>query len=162
MRVAIFPGTFDPPHLGHVDTLIQASQVFDKIYWLIAENNAKDPTINLDTRLLMLRKVIARLEIDKKIPWYIVVPQRTRELLVHQCKHDGAKYIVRSLRGSADFDYEFPMSEVNRELAPDITTVYFPPFREHIHISSTLVRELKRLGQDISSYVPEPVVELWR
>ncbi len=149
--VAIFPGTFDPPHLGHVDVLNQASKTFDEVIWAILNNPDKKPLFSLKARLAMMQ------EIAKELPNIHVVS--FEGLLVDAAKKAGATHIVRSLRMEMDFAYEFPMTCVNRKLDPNLITIYLPAYQEHFHISSSMVRQLIKFGRDIADYVPAAVLK---
>ncbi|HYE22737.1 MAG TPA: pantetheine-phosphate adenylyltransferase [Verrucomicrobiae bacterium] len=149
-RVAIFPGTFDPPHLGHVDVLEQAVRTFDRVVWAILNNPDKRPRFDLDTRKVMMCEACAHLDNVEVISF--------DGLLVDAARSINATHLVRSLRIGIDFDYEFPMTLVNRRLAPELITVYFPAQQDHFHISSSMVRQLISFGQDLTGYVPSSVL----
>jgi len=144
---AIFPGTFDPVHFGHLDVLQQALELFDQVIWAVGSNPDKLPRFATSTRLEMMQLVRPSLTV---VSFSGLLISAARQ---YQCTH-----IVRSLRAGIDFDYEFPMTLVNKRLAPEITTVYFPAKQEHFHISSSMVRQLYAMGQDLSAYVPREVL----
>ena len=149
-KIAIFPGTFDPPHSGHMDVLAQAAQTFDLVVWAILPNPDKQPRFDLETRIAMMRGSASNFPNVRAAAF--------EGLLVKAAQSITATHIVRSLRVGMDFDFEFPMTLVNRKLAPELITVYFPARQEHFHISSTMVRQLIDFGEDVSEYVPAAVI----
>lgn len=152
-RVAIFPGTFDPPHFGHLDVLEQASQLFDKVCWLIGKNPKKQPMFPADVRMLMMEGLASRFP-------NVTVGEFKKVLLVDEAHYRGAQYVVRSLRMAMDFEYEYQMTMVNRVLRPELDVVYFPARQDHFHISSTAVRELLAAGHSVTKFVPPEVIKL--
>ena len=150
--VAIFPGTFDPVHLGHIDILTQTAQTFGQVIWAVLRNPVKQPKFPLPVRLEMMGVVSAQLP-NVRIETF-------DGLLVDAARNFGATHIVRSLRMHMDFDYEFNMTLINRTLAPELITIYIPAMQEHFHISSTTIRELLAFGRDVSGLVPACIHEL--
>lgn len=151
-RLAIYPGSFDPPTLGHVDVIERASKLFDHIIVAVGVNSAKKPLLCAEDRVESLRRStmhLANVSVDS-----------FEGLLVEYVQSTGAKSIVRGLRATADFEYEFQMAMVNRRLAQDIDTVFLMTKWEHSYLSSSIVREVANLGGDYSEMVPKPVAEV--
>lgn len=149
MKIAIYPGTFDPITNGHLDILERALKLFDKVIITIARNTAKDPLFTEKERLTLLRQVTKRyknVEIDS-----------FRGLLVNYVKQQNAIAVVRGLRAMTDFEYELQMALMNRELNEKMETVFLMPNEKYTYLSSNVVREIARLGGDVSKFVP-PVV----
>jgi pantetheine-phosphate adenylyltransferase len=148
MRVAVFPGTFDPVTLGHVDIAVRARELFDHVVIAVAHNARKSPVLDTHTRVALARAALAHLEGVEVKP--------SEGLLVDFCRAEGAIVIVKGLRGGADYDFERPMALMNRELT-GIETVFVSGDPELQHIASSLVRDVARHGGSISSMVPEGV-----
>ena len=146
---ALYPGTFDPITNGHIDLVERATQMFDRVVVAIAENKRKNPLFSLEERIDLAKQVLA----DN--PKVEVMGFNT--LLVDFAHEQEAKVLVRGLRAVADFEFEFQLASMNRHLAPDIESVYLMPSEQYSFISSSLVKEVARLGGDIEKYV-HPVV----
>ncbi len=151
---ALFPGTFDPVTLGHLDVLKRASRIFERITVAVAVHESKRQLLEVDERLELLRRSIVGLS--------GVTIARFDGLVVHGCEAFGASVILRGLRTGGDFDYEMRMAHTNRSLAPEIDTVLLACSPGFAHISSTLVRQVARMGGDLEGFVPPPVAELLR
>lgn len=149
-RVAIFPGTFDPPTLGHLDLIARAARLFDRLIVAVLHNAAKQPRFSVDLRVAMLREAVA------SQPGVDV--EAFEGLLVHYARARGVSAIVRGIRGGADLDYERQMAATNRHLDAAIDTVFLAPSPAVAHISSTLVREILSAGGPVRGLVP-PAVE---
>jgi pantetheine-phosphate adenylyltransferase len=147
MKIAIYPGTFDPITNGHIDVLERAIEIFDKVIVTVARNTAKNPMFTDDERLKMIRKVV------KKYGRKVEVDSFSG-LLVQYARSKGAVAIVRGLRAISDFEYEFQMALMNRKLSKGISTVYLMPHEHYTYLNSSIVREIAALGGDISSFVP--------
>lgn len=149
MGKAVYAGTFDPVTFGHIDIVHRAAEVFDHLVVTTTDNLNKTPFFELDERLALLRTVL------DNAPGIEITP--FSGLLVDFARSIGAKVLVRGLRAAADFDYEFEMGLMNRELAPEIETVFFVTRPQYMFVSSKLVREIARKGGDIGSFVPPAV-----
>ena len=148
-RIAVCPGSFDPITNGHVDLIARASGLFDRVVVGVLVNDQKTPLLPEADRLALVREALAsqsRVQVEA-----------FDGLLVDFARRVGATAIVRGLRSAADFEYEWPMTVLNRTLRPDIETVFLVPAPEVAAISSRLVKEIWRLGGDISGLVPRPV-----
>lgn len=148
-RIAVCPGSFDPITNGHVDLIARASGLFDRVVVGVLVNDQKTPLLQEADRLTLVRDVLANQS--------HVQVEAFDGLLVDFARRVGATAIVRGLRSAADFEYEWPMTVLNRTLQPDIETVFLVPAPEVAAISSRLVKEIWRLGGDISGLVPRPV-----
>ncbi|MEE4294117.1 MAG: pantetheine-phosphate adenylyltransferase [Xanthomonadales bacterium] len=148
-RIAVYPGTFDPITNGHTDLVSRAAQVFPKVIIAIAESPHKTPMFDLDERIDMARKDMAK--------WKNVEVVGFSNLLVEFVQQIGASVIIRGLRAVSDFEYEFQLASMNRHLAPDVETMFLTPDEDYGFISSTLVKEVARLNGDVSSFVSENV-----
>jgi len=149
--IAIYPGSFDPITLGHLDIITRASTLFEKVIIAIAVNSEKNPMFSKDTRLKMIKEVtknIENIEIDK-----------FSGLLVDYAKNKNAKVIVRGIRALSDYEYEFNMALMNRSLDESITTTFLVAHQKYTHLSSSLVREVASLGGNVSNLVPPLVIE---
>lgn len=153
-RHALFPGTFDPVTLGHLDLVRRASAAFDHVTVAVASHPTKRGLLGAKERLALLEEVLAELE--------NVSVARLEGLVVDGCRAHGAHFILRGIRNAADVDYELQMARSNRALAPEIETVLFASSPEHAHISSTLVRQIAEMGGDLSSFVPPAVARALR
>lgn len=151
-RMAIYPGSFDPPTLGHLDVIERAAKLFDEIIVAVGVNSGKKPLLTEAERVAALNASIAHLD-NVRVDSF-------QGLLVEYVLSTGAKSIVRGLRATADFEYEFQMAMVNRRLANEIDTVFLMTKWEHSYLSSSIVREVATLGGDYSGLVPAPVAEV--
>ena len=154
MNHAVYPGTFDPITLGHLDIVGRARAVFDRLTVAVLVNPRKQPNMDLDTRLAVIRDALAELPGGAAGIDVISFGGLTVEL-AHRL---GAGSIVRGLRAISDFESELQMAQLNRRLAPDVDTVFFMTGIEHAYVSSTMVREIAALGGDVSSMVPQGVL----
>jgi pantetheine-phosphate adenylyltransferase len=143
--LAVFPGSFDPVHNGHLRVLQHASDLFSRVIWAVGTNPPKMPMFTVEQRLEMMRLVnkFDNVEIAS-----------FSGLLAEFALERGASHIVRSLRVAMDFDYEYQLMLANRRIAPQVQTVYFPAEQEDIHLNSTMIRELLRLGRVLPGYMP--------
>lgn len=151
-KIAIYPGTFDPITLGHVDIIKRASDLFDKLIIAVAKDSSKNPLFNLDERENLVREEIKNFPQKDKIE---VV--KFEGLLVNFAQEKNAKIIVRGLRAVSDFEYEFQMFGMNAKLNPQIQTIFLPASETNHFIASKFVKEVARLGGDISGFVSKNV-----
>ena len=150
-RHAIYPGSFDPLHLGHVNIIERALGCFDKVTIALLNNTAKSPIFTVEER---------RQLIEQALPNHPGLSTATFDgLLVDFARSIGATFVVRGLRTSSDFEYEFQMAMMNRRLAPDLETVFMMTDERHFFLSSRLIREVHALGGDVRSMVPDAVLE---
>lgn len=150
-RIAIYPGTFDPLTRGHEDLARRAAELFDKVIVAIAESNPKRPFFSLDERVEIARDVLA--------PYPNIEVCGFQGLLMDFLHARGAKVILRGLRAASDFEYEFQMAGMNRNLFPDVETVFLTPGEQYMFISATMVREIAVLGGDVSKFLQPAICE---
>ena len=153
MRVGLYPGTFDPMTNGHLDIIGRAVKLVDKLVIGVAINRDKGPLFSLEERVEMIVRETAPLRAIAEID---VAPYED-VLTIHFARTVGATVIVRGLRAVADFEYEFQMTAMNQQLNREIETVFLMADPHHQAIASRLVKEIARLGGDISGFVPPPV-----
>lgn len=154
MRVGLYPGTFDPITMGHVDIIRRASVLVDRLVIGVAINRDKGPLFSLEERVAMIEAECAKLTTQTGVE---IVAHPFENLLI-DCAHDvGAQIIVRGLRAVADFEYEYQMVGMNRALDDSVETVFLMAEARHQAIASKLVKEIARLGGDVSKFVPAAV-----
>ena len=146
---AVYPGTFDPLTRGHEDLVRRASTLFDAVILGVADSRSKKPFFTLEERLDMARQVLADIGNVEVIGF--------NGLLIDFARQHDARVVVRGLRAVSDFEYEFQLAGMNRNLSPDMETVFLTPSEQHMFISATLVREIAIFGGDISKFV-HPIV----
>ena len=146
---AVYPGTFDPMTLGHEDLMRRASRLFDKLIVAVAAGHHKRTMFNVDERMDMAREIAKPYGNIEVIPF--------RGLLSHFVVANGGNVVVRGLRAVSDFEYEFQMAGMNRQLMPDVETLFLTPSDRYQFVSSTFVREIATLGGDVSKFVAPSV-----
>src|SRR6056297_3397537 len=154
MRIALYPGTFDPITLGHIDIIRRATLLVDRLVIGVAINRDKGPMFRLEERVAMIENECAALSEQTGIE---IVVHPFENLLIDCASDVGAQIIVRGLRAVADFEYEFQMVGMNRALNNNIETVFLMAEARHQAIASKLVKEIARLGGDVSKFVTAPV-----
>lgn len=158
MRIGIYPGTFDPITFGHMDIIRRALRVVDQLVIGVALDSAKEPLFDVRTRAAMVEKDIAQLGIDAKR----IAVKSFSGLLVNFAHEEKASLLIRGLRAVSDFEYEFQMASVNNKIAPEIETVFLTASDATHFISSRFVKQIARLGGDVSKFVSPDVVEMMR
>ena len=158
--IGVYPGTFDPITLGHLDIIRRATKVVDHLIVAVARNAGKGPLFATDERVeLVQQELDALLQQDDSNGARLEV-LAFDNLLMHFCQSVGARIIVRGLRAVSDFEYEFQMAGMNRHLLPEVETLFMTPSEQYQFISGTIVREIALLGGDVSKFV-FPSVERW-
>jgi len=150
-RVGIYPGTFDPVTNGHLDIIARAARLVDRLVVGVAQNIGKGPLFSPEERAELVRDECAAIAARTGTPIEVT---HFDTLLVHFAREAGASMLIRGLRAVSDFDYEFQMAGMNYRLDPEIETVFLMASEHHQFISSRFVKEIARLGGDVSSFVP--------
>ncbi|MFO7675792.1 MAG: pantetheine-phosphate adenylyltransferase [bacterium] len=149
IKTAVYPGSFDPITRGHMDVVLRAANLFDRVIVAVARRREKNPMFSYRERVALARTVL------EGAPGVEVMG--FGNLLVDFVEKQGACAVIRGMRAVMDFDYEFQMALTNRKLAPRVETVFFVPSERYFYLSSSLVRELARMGGKLDCFVPEPV-----
>ncbi|MCK4853069.1 MAG: pantetheine-phosphate adenylyltransferase [Bacteroidales bacterium] len=148
-KIAIFPGSFDPFTIGHESVITRALPLFDEIIVAIGSNTNKKTYFSIEQRMQMIREVFS--DTDRvKIESY-------EGLTVEYCRQKGARYLLRGLRTSSDFEYERAIAQTNKAMYPELESVFLLTLPEHTPIKSTIVREIIRLGGDASQFIPKVI-----
>ncbi|MCC7546746.1 MAG: pantetheine-phosphate adenylyltransferase [Burkholderiales bacterium] len=150
MKKAVYPGTFDPVTRGHEDLVRRAARLFDHVVLAVADSRTKRPFFSLEERVEMARLVLA--------DCLNVTVLGFSGLLMDFMRQQQARIILRGLRAVSDFEYEFQMAGMNRQLYPDVETVFLTPAEQYMFISATMVREIATLGGDVSPFVNPAVL----
>ncbi|MBE9492458.1 MAG: pantetheine-phosphate adenylyltransferase [Bacteroidetes bacterium] len=148
-KIAVFPGSFDPVTKGHESIIKRAAPLFDQIYIAIGTNTEKDSFFPIKKRLLWLKKVFA--------DYPTIIITEYEGLTIDFCKKVGAKYILRGLRTSADFEFERSIGQINKKMYPEIETVFLLTIPEYTALNSSIVRDILRHGGNPSKFVPDEV-----
>ncbi|EKU24847.1 pantetheine-phosphate adenylyltransferase [Xanthomonas graminis] len=150
-RIAVYPGTFDPITNGHIDLVNRAAPLFERVVVGVAQSPSKGPTLPLQLRMDLAREALAGHRNVEVIGF--------DTLLAHFVRSVGGGVLLRGLRAVSDFEFEFQMASMNRHLIPEVETLFLTPAEQHSFISSSLVREIARLGGDVSGFVPPSVMQ---
>lgn len=151
MKIAVYPGSFDPITNGHIDIVKRSSRMFDKIIVAVASREQKKPIFTLEERVDLAKKALANIKNVEVVGF--------KNLLIDFVREKKASTIIRGIRAVVDFDYEFQMVVTNRKLAPEIETIFFMPSAQYFYLSASLVKEIASLGGRISCFVPRPVAK---
>jgi pantetheine-phosphate adenylyltransferase len=149
MRIAVYPGSFDPVTNGHLDIIRRASKLFDRVMVAVMTNSAKNCIFTEEERVFMLRQVTGHID--------NVCVEQYSGLLVDLCAREGSNIILKGLRAVSDFEYEFQMALTNRAIRPAVDTVFLATTSEYMYLSSSVVRDVARFNGDISDFVPPQV-----
>ena len=156
-RTAIYPGSFDPVTNGHLDIISRGSTLTDHLIVAVAKNAGKSPMFSIEERVELLEREISLLKTQNNLSCDITVTS-FEGLLIDFARQNNANAILRGLRAVTDFEFEFQMTGMNRRMDPGIETVFLMTSERHQFIASSMVKEIARLNGDISSFVPETVV----
>jgi len=151
MSIAVYPGSFDPITLGHLNIIRRTSSVFDKLYVCVMINSDKNPLFDRDERVDFIKRTVIR--------YKNVMVESSDELLVEYMRKRKAKVIVKGLRAVSDFDKEFQLALINRKLEPGIETLFMPSSEKYTYISSSAVKEMTRYGADLKTFVPHEIID---
>ena len=150
MKRIIYPGTFDPMHYGHIDIARRASRLFDEVYICVSDNQHKNPLFSHHERMEMIEECTSDLD-------NVSAYSNPNNLVVKFAQKNEAVAIIRGLRHVSDFEFEFQMAMMNYHLSPEVTSLFMMPDEKYIHLNSTVIKDVARLGGDISDYVPKCV-----
>ena len=154
-KIAIYPGTFDPVTLGHMDILNRALRMFDKVIVAVAANPGKNPLFDFETRTRLVEENV------KNIPRVCVAPMSG--LTVDFAKDAGAIALIRGLRAVSDFEFEFQLAQMNRHLNADIETVFLMPSPKYFYTSSTIIKQVSEYSPErVKKFIPDNVLELMK
>jgi len=151
MATAVYPGSFDPISLGHLNIIRRASRLFDEVHVVVMKNSSKTPYFSIEERIDMIKRCVGRYGNVTISTW--------ADLVVTYCKSVRASVILRGLRAVSDFDYEFQIALANRKIEPEIETVFMAADEKYTYLSSSVVREMARYGADISGFVPREILD---
>jgi pantetheine-phosphate adenylyltransferase len=151
MKRAIYPGSFDPVTNGHLDVVERARKLFDEVIVAVANNDGKQPLFSLNERLDFLKQTLGKLD-NVRIAHF-------NGLLVDFARAQEASAVIRGLRAISDFEFEFQMALMNRKLEAAVETIFLMPKEEYTYLSSRIVKEIARLGGDVSKFVAAPVAK---
>ena len=150
MKIAIYPGSFDPVTSGHLNIIQRAANIFDKLIVCVMVNAGKSPMFTLEERVDLIKRVTADLpnvEVDS-----------SNELLAEYAKRKGSCVIVKGLRAGSDFENEFQMALINHQINPDLDTMFLTAEHQYTYLSSSTVKELGRYGVDLSTFLPQEII----
>ena len=153
MKLAVYPGSFDPVTLGHLDIIVRASKIFDKLIVGVPINPDKHASFSVEERMELLRRAtqaegLANVEIDK-----------VDGLLADYAKRRGAMVVIKGLRALSDFEYEFQQALTNKKLNPELETMFLASSEKYTYLSSTIVKEMARYGANLGDFLPREIVE---
>lgn len=150
MKIAIYPGSFDPVTSGHLNIIRRAAKIFDHLVVCVMVNAGKSPMFSQEERVELIRRVtqdLPNVEVDS-----------SSELLADYARRKGGSVLVKGLRAGSDFEYEFQMALINRSINPDLDTVFLSAEHQYMYMSSSTVKELGRYGVNLSDFLPEEII----
>ena len=150
MKIAIYPGSFDPVTSGHLNIIQRAANIFDKLIVCVMVNAGKNPMFTLEERVELIRRV------TKSLP--NVEVDSSSELLADYAKRRGSCVIVKGLRASSDFENEFQMALINHKINPELDTMFLPAESQYLYLSSSTVKDLGNYGVDLSDFLPKEII----
>ena len=151
MSIAVYPGSFDPITLGHLNIIRRTAAVFDKLYVCVMINSDKGPLFSREERVDFIKRTVVR--------YKNVEVESSEDLLVDYMNKLNAKVIIKGLRAVSDFDREFQIALINRKLDPGIETLFMPSSEKYTYISSSAVKEMTRYGADLKTFVPHEIID---
>ncbi len=151
MKIAMFPGTFDPPTLGHIDIIKRTSGLFEKLYVVVANNPSKNTLFSAEERKQLLVDILKDYKNIEVVIW--------NGLTVDFAKENNVQIMIRGVRTSSDFDYEFELAETNKILYPSIEVLFMPTNPKYFLIRSSSIKEMAAFGADVSNMVPKEVIK---
>ena len=154
MKIAIYPGSFDPITSGHLNIIRRAANIFDQLIVCVMVNSGKNPMFTLEERVELIRRVtkdLPNVEVDS-----------SGELLAEYARRRGSCVIVKGLRAGSDFENEFQMALINHKINPDLDTMFLTAESQYMYLSSSAVKELGRYGVDLSDFIPEEIIPDFR
>jgi pantetheine-phosphate adenylyltransferase len=151
MKTAVYPGSFDPITLGHLNLIKRVARIFDKVCVCVMMNSDKNPLFTREERVELIRRTVLHLP--------NVEVETSDGLLVNYCRSKGATVIVKGLRAVSDFEWEFQMALANRKIDPAIDTLFLTASEKYMFLSSTVVREMAKYGADLREFVPREILE---
>ena len=151
MSRAVYPGSFDPITLGHLNIIRRAANVFDELLVCVMVNSEKDTLFSREERVELIRRTVVRFD--------NITVESSDELLVKYMKSKDANIIIKGLRAVSDFDWEFQIALVNRKLEPHIETLFMPSSEKYTYLSSSVVKEMARYGADLKTFVPIEIID---
>jgi pantetheine-phosphate adenylyltransferase len=150
MKIAVYPGSFDPITLGHLNIIKRAARIFDKLYVVVMKNSDKNPLFTREERVELIRRTV--------VNFPNIETETSDGLLVRYCREKGATVIVKGLRAVSDFDWEFQMALANRKIDPAIDTLFLASSEKYTYLSSTVVKEMAKYGADLREFVPREII----
>jgi len=150
MSIAVYPGSFDPITLGHLNIIRRAAAVFDTLYVCVMINSDKQPLFSREERVEFIERTVVR--------YKNVKVESSEELLVKYMRSRGARVMIKGLRAVSDFDKEFQIALINRKLDPGIETLFMPSSEKYTYLSSSAVKEMTRYGADLKTFVPNEII----
>ncbi len=157
MKIALYPGTFDPITKGHLDVIARGLRIFDRIVVAVASNPSKKPLFSFEERVDLAKKVISDTDGMERVE-----VMEFDNLTVEFAREIGAASIIRGLRAVSDFEYELQIALTNRKLAPDVESVFLMPSVEYIYLNSSMVKDVAKHGGDVKNFVTDIVLEKLR